>query len=60
MALFKPKKPFDRRGMIEDILRDLDPSLREEARRLLENLPQEQLLNKEYVRRFLRKKGLLK
>ncbi|ADV64624.1 hypothetical protein [Desulfurococcus mucosus] len=55
MAVFKPGK--NRREIIEELLRDLDPSLREEARRLLESMSPDELagLRKEDVYRRLGK-----
>ncbi len=41
MALYKPSK--SKKEVIESILRDLDPSLRESARVLLENMTLEEL-----------------
>jgi CRP-like cAMP-binding protein len=42
LALYKPFK--SKREVIENILRDLDPSLREYARVVLENMALEELL----------------
>lgn len=42
MAIYKPSR--DRKKAIEDLLRDLDPSLRELARAILENMRQEELM----------------
>lgn len=41
MALYKPSR--SKKEIIENILRDLDPSLRESARVLLENMTLEEL-----------------
>lgn len=40
MAIYKPSK--DKKKAIEDILRDLDPSIREMALAVLENIIQEE------------------
>jgi len=45
MAIYKAGK--DKRQVIEEILRDLDPGLREAAREMLENIPYEELIRLE-------------
>ncbi|ADI32099.1 hypothetical protein Shell_0993 [Staphylothermus hellenicus DSM 12710] len=60
MSLFKPGKNIDRRKIIEQILRDLDPGIRDEARRFLSTLRDEDLVDRVKVNSLLKKKGLLK
>lgn len=59
MSIFKPTKYPRKKDLIEQALKDLNPSLREQARSLLEELDENTLSNREKVRDFLRKKGLL-
>ncbi|ABN70546.1 hypothetical protein Smar_1456 [Staphylothermus marinus F1] len=60
MSLFKPGKTIDRRKIIEQILKDLDPGIRDEARRFLNTLRDEDLVDRVKVSSLLKKKGLLK
>ncbi|WP_245521820.1 hypothetical protein [Staphylothermus hellenicus] len=60
LSLFKPGKNIDRRKIIEQILRDLDPGIRDEARRFLSTLRDEDLVDRVKVNSLLKKKGLLK
>ncbi len=60
MSIFKPSKHFkSKREILEDVLKDLAPGIREEARRII---LEENLLDKDidYIRRRLKEKGLLK
>ena len=59
MSIFKPSKSFRKKEMIEQALKDLDPSLREQARVLLEELDEKTLADKDRVREYLRRRGLL-
>jgi len=56
MSIYKPRKGFDKKNLIDEALKDLDPSLREEARRLLEELDENKLMDREYVKKMLRRK----
>ena len=47
-----------KREIIEEITRDLSPGVRDEARRILENLSMEELMDRRRVLEKLRKKGL--
>ena len=60
MSIFKPSKHFkSKREILEDVLKDLAPGIREEARRII---LEENLLDKDidYIRRKLKERGLLK
>ncbi|OYT40379.1 MAG: hypothetical protein B6U89_02405, partial [Desulfurococcales archaeon ex4484_58] len=57
--IFKPKKPFHRRDLIEDALKDLDPGVREQAREILESLSEDILKDKSKIKEILKKRGLL-
>lgn len=59
MSVFKPTKKPARRELIENALRDLDPSVREKAREVLESLDDNSLKNKDKIRELLRRRGLL-
>lgn len=59
MSIFKPHKKISRKELIENALRDLDPSIREQARLLLEQLDTNTLLSKDRVRDILKKHGLI-
>lgn len=59
MSIFKPKKPFHRRDLIEDALKDLDPGVREQAREILESLSEDILKDKSKIKEILKKRGLL-
>lgn len=60
MSLYKPGKDLDRKKIIDQILRDLNPDVREEARRILITLSTSELIDRTRVNRILKKKGLLK
>ncbi len=57
MSLYKPNKHLDKRKIIENILKDLDPGIRDSARRFLEELDQNVLRDKQRVLRLLKNKG---
>jgi len=57
VSVFKPFKRFDKRELIEQALKDLDPSLREHARVFLEELDPETLADPDKVKDYLRKRG---
>lgn len=59
MGVSKPGKRLSKRELIESALRDLDPSIREQARRILEELDESSLSNRERVRDHLRKYKLI-
>lgn len=48
MSVYKPHK--DRRKALEEVLKDLDPSTRELARAVLENILKEESLEADYER----------
>lgn len=48
MSVYKPHK--DRRKTLEEILKDLDPSTRELARAVLENMLREEQVENDYER----------
>ncbi len=58
MSIIKPGRNR-RKKMIEQILRDLDPSIREEARRVIEEVNPREPLNREKIIEILRKKRIL-
>lgn len=59
MSIFKPaKKPY-KKELIDSALNDLDPSVRDKAREILENLDEEYLLDRDRVRELLRKRGIV-
>lgn len=53
-AIFRPKK--GKKELVREILRDLDPSLREHAEEILLSMSEEELMDKERVLRKLREK----
>ncbi|MET1160285.1 MAG: hypothetical protein ABWW65_04935 [Thermoprotei archaeon] len=59
MSIFKPTRFPRKRDLIEEALKDLDPAIREKARELLELLDENTLKNRDKVREFLRKRGLI-
>lgn len=59
MCIFKPRKTVDRKELIENALKDLDPSIREQARRILEELDDKTLASRERIRDILKKRGLI-
>lgn len=60
MSIFKPRKsPSSRKDVIEDVVKDLPPGLRDEARRILEENAWA-LESREKAMDCLRKRGLLK
>ncbi|MCS7128340.1 MAG: hypothetical protein N3E36_04075 [Sulfolobales archaeon] len=60
MSLFKPRKsPSARKEVIEDVVKDLPPGLRDEAKRILEE-SMWALESREKAIDYLRKRGLLK
>ncbi|MCD6488238.1 MAG: hypothetical protein J7K21_03330 [Desulfurococcales archaeon] len=59
MSVTRPSDFLKRkREVIEEITRDLSPGVRDEARRILENLSMEELMDRRRVLEKLRKKGL--
>lgn len=60
MAIIKPSDLMRRKKeLIEQIIKDLSPGVRDIARRYLETLSIDDLRNKDKARSFLRKKGLI-
>jgi len=59
VSVFKPTKRFDKKELIEQALKDLNPALREQARAFLEELNELSLADKKKVQEYLRKRGLL-
>jgi len=60
LSLYKPDKHLDKRRIIENILKDLDPGIRDSARRFLEELDHNVLKDKQRVLRLLKNKGLIR
>lgn len=61
MSVIKPEDLFRRkRSVIEEITRDLAPGVREAARRILEELRPEDLMDRRKVIEVLRKRGVIK
>ena len=61
MSILKPDDLMKKKKeLINEVLKDLSPDVREAARRILEELPYERLLNRRDVLVFLKKKGLVK
>lgn len=58
MSVFKPVKKPPKKDLIENALKDLDPSVRERAREILQNLDEESLKDIGKVRELLKKRGL--
>ncbi len=59
LSLYKPDKYMNKRRTIENILKDLDPGIRDSARRFLEELDQNILMDKQRVLKLLKKRGLI-
>ncbi|RLG82891.1 MAG: hypothetical protein DRO40_06440 [Thermoprotei archaeon] len=60
MAIIKPSDLMRRkRELIERIVKDLSPGIKDTARRYLETLSIDDLRDKERAKNFLRKKGLI-
>lgn len=59
MSIFKPRREVARRELIENALKDLDPSIREQARRILETLDDKTLSDRNKVREILKKHKLI-
>ncbi|WFO75257.1 hypothetical protein J4526_09375 [Desulfurococcaceae archaeon MEX13E-LK6-19] len=61
MSILKPDDLMKKKKeLINEVLKDLSPDVREAARRILEELPYERLLDRRDVLVFLKKKGLVK
>ncbi len=61
MSILKPDDLMKKKKeLINEVLKDLSPDVREAARRILEELPYERLLNRRDVLVLLKKKGLVK
>ncbi len=58
MSLYKDKR--SKKEIIEDVLKDLEPSVREEARRVLEEIKGLELMDREELKMMLRKRRLIK
>ncbi len=59
MSIFKPKKHAKKKDLVEQALRDLDPSLREQARIFLEQLDEETLANRKKLKELLKRRKLI-
>ncbi len=61
MSIIKPDDLYKKRRkeLLDNILKDLSPGLRDQARRLLEELDIETLSKREKVLEYLRKKGII-
>ncbi len=61
MAIMKPSDLMRRKKeLIEQIIKDLSPGVRDTARRYLETLSIDDLRDMEKAKNFLRKKGLIR
>ena len=58
MSLYRDKR--SKKEIIEDVLKDLEPSLREEARRVLEEIKGLELMDREELKTMLRKRKIIK
>ncbi|GEM_PF-3522845 len=58
MSLYRGKR--SKREIIDDILRDLDPSVRDEARRFLEEIKGLEYMDREELKTMLRKRRFIK
>ncbi len=58
MSLYRDKR--SKKEIIEDVLKDLEPSVREEARRVLEEIKGLELMDREELKTMLRKRRLIK
>lgn len=59
MSIFKPDKRISKKELIENALKDLDPSIREQARIILEKLDTDTLSNRDKIKNILKKRGLI-
>jgi len=59
MSVYRPSRYPKKRELIEEALKDLNPSIREQARRVLEELDESTLSNRDRVRDYLKKRGIL-
>ncbi len=55
VSIFKPSKHFRKKELIEEALKDLDPSIREQARRILEELDESTLQDKKRIKEYLKR-----
>ena len=58
MSLYRDKR--SKKEIIEDVLKDLEPSVREEARRVLKEIKGLELMDREELKMMLRKRRLIK
>ena len=58
LSLYRGKR--SKKEIIEDVLRDLEPNVREEARRFLEEIKGLELMDREELKTMLRKRRLIK
>jgi len=58
LSLYRGKR--SKREIIDDILRDLDPSVRDEARRFLEEIKGLEYMDREELKTMLRKRRFIK
>ncbi len=58
MSLYRDKR--SKKEIIEDVLKDLEPNLREEARRILEEIRGLELMDREELKTMLRKRKIIK
>jgi len=58
LSLYRDKR--SKKEIIEDVLKDLEPSLREEARRVLEKIKGLELMDREELKTMLRKRRIIK
>ncbi len=58
MSLYRDKR--SKKEIIEDVLKDLEPSVREEARRVLEEIKGLEIMDREELKTMLRKRRIIK
>jgi len=58
LSLYRDKR--SKKEIIEDVLKDLEPNLREEARRILEEIKGLELMDREELKTMLRKRRIIK
>lgn len=58
LSLYRDKR--SKKEIIEDVLKDLEPSVREEARRVLEEIKGLEIMDREELKTMLRKRRIIK
>ena len=61
MSVIRPSDLMKRkREVIDELVRDLSPGVRDSARKYLETLPMEELRDKDRIKDLLRRKGFIR